>query len=286
MKTPRLPVRDGVEDHHCDSAGQFLDALSPRNHQLWAQGVARWVFRGQRNAAWDLRPAAARDASKIEAWGVRRRRADGGAVDWAERRDMLRELLAAFLRGLDRAGLPIPVRAPDAHWVQRVYSSANVELELFPIMALAQHHGLPTMFLDWTRYARVAAYFAAIDSLTAPEFPFLAVWGLEKGQRGDEHPDLSFYSPPAATNRNLHAQAGLFTIHAADNNASLEEQVVRLRAQTREPLALWRVTLPSGEAAPLLALLSDEGVDGASMFPGPDGVARAMRERALWSAKR
>lgn len=40
--------------------------------------------------------------------------------------------------------------------------------------------------------------------------------------------------------------------------------------------------LPHSEARQLLRLLSDEGVDGASMFPGADGVVRAMRERVLW----
>ena len=31
----------------------------------------------------------------------------------------------------------------------------------------------------------------------------------------------------------------------------------------------------------LLRLLAQEGVDGCSLFPGADGVVRAMRERVL-----
>ena len=48
------------------------------------------------------------------------------------------------------------------------------------------------------------------------------------------------------------------------------------------PSPLWRLTLPHVEARELMRLLSLEGVDGASMFPGPDGVVKAMREAAIW----
>jgi hypothetical protein len=45
---------------------------------------------------------------------------------------------------------------------------------------------------------------------------------------------------------------------------------------------LRRIMLPVAEAPELLKLLSDEGIDASVLFPGPNGVVRAMREATLW----
>lgn len=59
---------------------------------------------------------------------------------------------------------------------------------------------------------------------------------------------------------------------------SLEKYLVE-RRRTGHSLVLRRFVLPRSQARQLLDLLSLERVDGASMFPGADGVVRAMRER-------
>lgn len=45
-----------------------------------------------------------------------------------------------------------------------------------PLLALAQHFGLPTSLLDWTRIAMKAAYFAAADLNIRDGEARLAVW--------------------------------------------------------------------------------------------------------------
>jgi hypothetical protein len=152
-------------------------------------------------------------------------------------------------------------------------------------MALAQHHGLPTMLLDWTRRAWVAAYFAAEESADRNRrraASHLAVWALFRGGLVDPVEGPHFYDTPGGTNPNLHAQAGLFTIHFAEDDPSLEQHFVRIKKITGSTPTLRRLTLPTPEAPQLLRLLSEEGINGASMFPGADGVVRSMRESALW----
>jgi hypothetical protein len=168
-------------------------------------------------------------------------------------------------------------------------------------MALAQHHGLPTLLLDWTRRSRFAAYFAAAGVAGKEGDPVLgthlAVWALQTdfamgsfadlGPRpGDgvrEGTYLEEYQAPSATNPNMRAQAGLFTILTSPDDSSIERHFDKGFVANGLPSPLWRLTLPHAEARKLMQLLAYEGIDGASMFPGSDGVVKAMRESAIWN---
>jgi hypothetical protein len=80
----------------------------------------------------------------------------------------------------------------------------------------------------------------------------------------------------------MHAQAGLFTVKIDGEEQCLAHELGTIHHATDWEHPMRRFLL-SIEAAPrLLRLLSHEGIDGASMFPGADGVVRAMCERALW----
>jgi hypothetical protein len=271
-----------VETQTCGQAEEFLSMLSPM-HALWSDDGAGWIFRGQANAEWKLhakalRASAARD---FEALAI-----PGDVSNWSVRQGAVVQMLADFQDRLDRSGVPIPTPLYDLHDRGMVWSSDEPHPQAFPLMALAQHHGLPTLFLDWSRQARVGAYFAAsaaVDPDTHGKGDLLAVWALRTEHRAPEtHAKLRKYYAPASTNPNLRAQAGLFTILSTDDGDSVEEYVERGQANIPKPAMLRRYTLPTSAASRLLRLLSNEGVDGASMFPGADGVVRAMRERNRW----
>ena len=201
--------------------------------------------------------------------------------------------LTRFRAGLDASGVAIPVEPPivDSAEQNRTHYGL-IPPDAYPLMALAQHHGLPTLLLDWTRRGPIAAYFAGssvFDKDTKPEKKgtHLAVWALhaQTGELigcGSNEQDLALvrvYQAPAGTNPNMRAQAGLFTFVFGYDDPGVETIVARRGDDGPE---LRRLTLPHAEAPNLLRLLASEGITGASMFPGADGVVRSMREESVW----
>lgn len=291
MTSAHVPTpREGVKDHSADTAEEFLDTLSPRN-DLWSADPPSWIYRGQADAEWELKAKAERRPDEFEKYGIRIASASRDDVDrkkhWmSDRKHLQDQLLERFRNGLDRSGLSIPSRSPEVISSEQVSYCAEPRREAFPLMALAQHHGLPTMLLDWTRRAWVAAYFAAVEFAlgNAESATHLAVWALQRGNRKEWLEGLRFYDAPGGTNPNLKAQAGLFTSHLADGDPSLEQYLAKMRQTAKGVPVLRRIAMPTQEARKLLRLLSYEEISAASMFPGADGVVKAMYETTLWDS--
>ena len=94
---------------------------------------------------------------------------------------------------------------------------------------------------------------------------------------------LQFYQAPNSTNPNQYAQSGLFTFLSADPVCPVNDYLEKLKKEDlgnlpMEPPIMRIFSLPQERAPELLKLLSDEGVHGASLFPGYDGVVKYMRE--------
>ena len=136
-----------------------------------------------------------------------------------------------FCAEADSLGLHLPGDRPELR--DRRCAQPEEDPHEFPpinrlhMFALAQHYGIPTRLLDWTRRPVIAAYFA-VEALAARRRAGLrgqgpcAVWGWMRRRSIDCHADarsdptidpaVFLVTAPRATNPNLAAQGGLFTL--------------------------------------------------------------------------
>lgn len=303
----------------CSTAGEFLSALSTRSEYFRHGGSYTWVFRGQAREEWSLVPTAFRESPALAADPF------GRSVKWANwtnamQIEMEAATLRAFISEADGAGLVIPqeshelreqVLSPSKVGYAEQCAVGNVEWPpriAWPLVALAQHYGLATRFLDWSYSSLVAAYFAAAHAVQSEGMTGrLAVWAFSAGARmaywglhapfgglPDRFPEIVV--SPYSSNPNLRAQEGLhiaIAMKTVEVDAPADRfdflpylQIVDMHSRGFKDWALAKFTLPATEAAEVLWYLARERVTPARLFPGYAGAAKSVLERALHRAPR
>ncbi|MGA2408441.1 MAG: FRG domain-containing protein [Bacteroidales bacterium] len=177
-------------------------------------------------------------------------------------------ILAEFKRGI----LPLSEFKPDNNW---------------DLLALAQHHGLPTRLLDWSYSALVALWFVVERSSEKNEDGELqdgVIWimaaNVEDFRTDTETTDplsnkITKIFRSTVVSRRISAQSGVFTVHKINDTG----RIVRFETHEHFKNKLTKLTVPCKSFPLIRKQLDTLGINSSTVFPDMDGFCKHLQWR-------
>jgi len=291
-----------VETQNFNTFKEFWDAVSPLGE--YGRKMKNFIYRGESSNNWKLLP-------KI----LRCQQDDKGEPEriYREIKSIIEFFLEANYQGLKVPNnkmihySPDEIIGTDLFWISDEFEE---------IVALAQHYGLPTRLLDWTKDIFIAFYFASkgvmeIERINNDTEPCLIIYALnykflnEETKKWNYARDclnrkpfpIKFLIPHYSDNPNIMAQSGILSYSEVEikmysantwktDYTPLDDKLQELvddkdhDYHISEPeTLLYKFMIPPTEATAMFNFISNLNYSYSRIYPGYDGIIKTLKEK-------
>jgi hypothetical protein len=224
----------------------FFNELSDITKEITKDDNLLLLYRGQKDATWDLLPRIARKELNLI------------GPDFLKKE---KDILSEFKR------------------LSKPYLNSDLLSDNWDFLALAQHHGLPTRLLDWTTNPLVALFFAFQEKDDNIKQRKVWILAIKKEELADCKKTTPFtisktvaFKPNHITQR-LISQNGWFTVHKFNINT---KRFVKLNENKLYKDQVFDLTINNKAREEILTRLDVLGINEFTLFPGLDGLSKYL----------
>ena len=285
-----------METIECRSAEKFINVLLPHNPK-WKQVMKQFVFRGQGGSYPEILPSAHRPSTAL----IEKYREHKNSNTFREQYEIEFDILHDFIKLNNRIGLQVPnfydlkqesdfsdfidlrnrIGRGEINWPTKDY---------FPLVALAQHHGLPTSFIDWSYNSLKAAFFSTLADTNENETINVFALDAQAVHYYDRERDGTFRNKNISRqyrvfdshfheNAYIQAQEGLFLACIAFDTAKNDDfkPLGLVEYCETNKISLLKVSTSAKNARKVQTILDRYGINFSTIFPDRNGIVKHMK---------
>lgn len=247
-----------------------VSALTDENRRAQLEeplGADKFLFRGESDATWELKPTLHRDSDNIKT-----------LEEYYEVIQKIKPELESF------NNINSPEIEEDIEIEKYLKYCRNSEIRLTPppyyeFLVYLRHHGCPSPLLDWTRSLYIAAYFACDGVKDKKSDDLIAIYMYQECSRGSKgtfstEPRIETFGPTIKTHNRHHSQQAEYTmaLHYRPNLGGTptwhlaDYALVTQQTHNPDQDKLWKLMMPASGAKEALKQLEQDNIRISTLF--------------------
>lgn len=244
------------------------------------------IYRGHGDSDWHLAPTFYRRKHKFQ----------GYFDNFRESQRDEYEILEMFQKSCDLAGVYLPSDCNNLRHNQQIRIDSVLGTEpqrevdwftedFFELAAFAQHYGIPTRLLDWTKNSLVACYFACSYALEQNYIKDkkISIWVLNSEEMSPDLQDvLKILDLPKGVNQHISHQQGVLTYSEMNisiyKKFGLEPTLQQILQYFNNSYRLLKINLSIDYITHLFRYCDAHNFNACHLFRGAYGAAQHTKD--------